>query len=194
MSIVLNPAASPTGGFGRLLTIEEYAALPDDGRFTELVRGKVIEMPRPKARHGQVCGTTSFLLRSFSDDYDLGHVLTNDSGVIVSRDPDTLRGPDIAFYSYTAVPKGPLPDEYLKVMPEIVFEVKSSDDRWKDILEKIAEYLNAGVLAVCVLDPEESTAYVYPADTPPRTFTADQVLELPAPLGAFRVEVSKFFA
>ena len=36
------------------------------------------------------------------DEHDLGHVLSNDSGVITERDPDTVRGADISFYSYTA--------------------------------------------------------------------------------------------
>jgi hypothetical protein len=40
-------------------------------------------------------------------------VLSNDTGVVTERGPDTVRGADISFYSYARVPKGPLPDRYL---------------------------------------------------------------------------------
>ena len=43
-------------------------------------------------------------------DNDLGRVLSNDSGVITERGPDTVRGADVCFYSFVRVPKGPLPD------------------------------------------------------------------------------------
>lgn len=193
MSTVLEPATNPPGTPQRLLTIEEYALLPEDGRLTELVRGRVVEMPPAKSRHGEVCGTTGWILKSFAKDQDRGRVLTNDAGVITRRNPDTLRGADVAFYSYARLPKGPLPEGYVQVTPEVVFEVTSPDDRWKDIIEKVSEYLAAGVLAVCVLDPAESLAYVYRADAAPQTFSAEQTLELPEPLADFRVTVSRFF-
>jgi Uma2 family endonuclease len=191
MSSVLEPAIDPAGS-SRLLTIEEYAALPDDGRPTELVRGEIVEMSRPTPRHGEVCGTTAFHLKRFAVEHDRGRGVTNDAGIITERDPDTLRGADVAFYSYDRVPRGPLPNEYLAVAPEIVFEVKSADDRWTNIYEKIGEYLNAGVLAVVVLDPAELVAHVFTAEAP-RKFRADEVLELPEPLADFRIEVGRLF-
>ena len=38
-----------------LITAEEYCDLPDDGRRTELVRGRIIELPRPNFLHGTAC-------------------------------------------------------------------------------------------------------------------------------------------
>src|SRR5207244_1669587 len=128
-----------------LLTAEEFARLPDRGRPTELVRGRIVEMNVPFPRHGQVCGQTAYLLKDYLRTDDRGQVVTNDSGVITERDPDTVRGGDVCFYSYTRVPKGPLPQGYLSVVPDAVFEVRSPDDRWSKITAKVAEYLNAGV-------------------------------------------------
>lgn len=193
MSTVLEPATNPAGAPQRLLTIEEYALLPDDGFATELVRGRIVEMPPAKPRHGRVCALTTVTLTHFAEERDRGQVFSNDTGIITRRNPDSLRGADVAFYSYVRLPKGPIPEGYLQVAPEAVFEVKSPDDRWKDILEKVSEYLAAGVLVVCVLDPAESLAYVYRADGAPQTFSGDQVLELPEPLAEFRVPVSRFF-
>ena len=49
-------------------------------------------MPMPKPRHGQICGQVVYLLRRSFETNDLGHVLSNDSGVITERDPDTIVG------------------------------------------------------------------------------------------------------
>jgi Uma2 family endonuclease len=121
-------------------------------------------------------------------------VVSNDSGVVTARDPDTVRGADVGFYSYKQFPKGPLPEGYLPVAPEVVFEVRSPGDRWRDILAKVAEYLAAGVLRVCVLDQQTETITVYSSDEPEVRLTRDQELVLPELLPGFAVRVSRFFA
>ena len=71
---------------------------------------------RPAAGMGQVCYNVAVSDGAIhADDHDLGHVLSNDSGVITERGPDTVRGADVCFYSYERVPKGPLPPGYLDV-------------------------------------------------------------------------------
>src|SRR5438128_1535309 len=103
----------------KLMTAEEYRLLPDDGCPTELVQGRVVTMNMPAPRHGQICAKTAHIVNSYLDTNDVGQVVTNDSGVIVERDPDTVRGADVGFYSYKRIPKGPLPEGYLSVAPEL---------------------------------------------------------------------------
>ena len=112
-----------------LYTAEEFGRRPDPGYPEELVRGRIVTMPPPGSRHGKVCYNVAYRMGRFLEDHDLGHVLTNDSGVITERGPDTVRGADISFYSYERVPKGPLPPGYLDVTPDLVFEVLSPEDR-----------------------------------------------------------------
>src|SRR5262245_11739709 len=101
-----------------LMTAEEYMALPDsfDGP-TELVKGELVTMTPPRPRHGEICSQITFLLRKYLEDRALGRVLCNDSSMITQRNPDTVRGPDVAYYSYERVPKGPLPEGLLPVSP-----------------------------------------------------------------------------
>ena len=89
-----------------------------------------MNMPRP--RHGQICARIVYLLERFQEDHPLGHVVSNDCGVVTEHNPDTVRGADVAFYSYGRVPPGPLPRGYLTVVPELVFEVRSPTDRWRE--------------------------------------------------------------
>jgi Uma2 family endonuclease len=176
-----------------LLTAEEYRLLPDDGPPTELVRGRIVPVNMPAPRHGEICANVVLLVGGYARAQGLGRVSCNDSGVVTERGPDTVRGADVAYYSYTRVPRGPLPAGYLPVAPDLVFEVRSPGDRWRDILAKVVEYLDAGVTAVCVLDPGPQRAHVYYADEPEQIFSADEELVLPTILGDFRLVVRRFF-
>jgi Uma2 family endonuclease len=176
-----------------LLTAEEYGLLSDIGQPTELVRGRIVYLDFPAPRHGCFCGNITRLLGNFVAEHDLGRVMTNDSGIITEHGPDTVRGPHVSFYSYDRLPKGPLPEGYLDVAPEVVFEVRSPTDRWNKIFAKVAEFLSAGVDVVSVLDPQTETLTVYQADELPRVLTAAEELVLPKPLDGFRVTVQRFF-
>jgi Uma2 family endonuclease len=177
----------------KLLTAEEFGDLPDNGQPAELVRGRIVPLNMPRPRHGAICSNTDYLLRRHLEDHPTGRVMTNDTGVVTQRDPDTVRGADIAYYSFARVPPGPLPRTYLAVAPELVFEVRSPGDRWADVTTKTGEYLRCGVLAVCVLDEQTETAVLFTADGPPQTFTRDEEPSFPDILGDFRVPVHRFF-
>jgi Uma2 family endonuclease len=180
--------AAPADG---LLTAEAYATLPDDGRTTELVRGRVVEMPSPTPAHGYYCLNIGSALRAYVRSKDLGRVVSNDSGVQTERGPDTVRGPDVAFYSYDRVPRGPLPKGYWPA-PELVFEVRSPSNTWRAINTKVGEYFAAGVKAVCVLDPDTESVGVYAPDEFPRRLTADEELTLPEVFADFSIAVREF--
>jgi Uma2 family endonuclease len=179
---------------GSLLTAEEYGALPDNGVPSELVRGKIVPLYVPTPRHGQICSEVIWIIGRYLDEHDLGHLVGNDSGIITERDPDTVRGADIAFFSYKRVPPGRLPDGYLPVVPELVFEVRSPRDRWGYLLTKAGEYLEAGVTVACILDSMTERCHVYRNEGEEnQVFLPDQELTIPDVLPDFRVVVQRFF-
>lgn len=176
-----------------LMTAEEFAARPDPGHPEELVRGRIVDMPPPDRRHGYVCGQAFYFLRRWIDEHDLGRVMSNDSGIITERGPDTVRGADVCVYSFARLPKGPLAAGYGPEVPELVVEVLSKHDRWRDVHEKVGEYLRVGVDLVIVLDPDARTALLFGADAPPRTLAEGDTLALPAPFDGFGERVGRFF-
>jgi Uma2 family endonuclease len=182
-----------TGELLELLTAEDFGKRPDPGYPEELVRGRIVSMPVPDRRHGYSCLKAGRIFADFADAHDIGRVMCNDSGVITERTPDTVRGADVAFYSFDRLPRGPLAPGYGSEVPELVVEVRSANDRWRRIHGKITEYLNAGVLTVVVLDPGLNTAHVFSADDPPRTLGAEEELILPGVLEGFSVRVGRFF-
>jgi Uma2 family endonuclease len=175
-----------------LITAEEYAKLAPHDRPSELVRGKIVVMNPPFSAHGYWCGRMYWLLNSYVTARQLGRVITNDGGVITERGPDTVRGADVAYYSYERVPRGPLPEGYWPA-PELAVEVRSTDDRWKTLLKKASEYLEAGVLNVVIVEPETQTIHVYSPDRETEILTIDQTLTLPESLPGFSVPVREVF-
>lgn len=176
-----------------LLTAEEYLLLPDNGCPTELVRGKVIPMNIPGFHHGTLCASVAGPLWQFAKQRQVGHVLTNDSGVVTERGPDTVRGPDVSFYSYSRVPKGSVPAGYPNAVPEVAVEVRSPTDRWPKVLAKVSEYLTAGVDAVYVVDAQSQGVFVYSADQPVVTLGYDADVTFPSPLEGLRIPVRQIF-
>jgi Uma2 family endonuclease len=176
-----------------LLTAEEFLLLPDTGRPMELVRGRIVMMNVPYYRHGKICGRIVRIVGNFVEEGDLGTVISNDAGVITERGPDSVRGADVAYYSYQRVPKDADPDGYPEVAPEIVFEVRSPSDRSKPVQEKLAEYLNAGVLVVCVVEPADQSVDVHYPGRPVATLTIDQELVFPEILPGFSLPLQRLF-
>lgn len=177
-----------------LLTAKDFAQLPRGARPCELVRGRVHEMNVPSPRHGQVCGRICRILGRYLDQHDIGHLVTNDGGVVTETDPDTVRGPDVGYFSYARVPPGPFPFGYLDAVPELVFEVLSPSDRWSEVLVKVNEYRNAGVDIVCVLDPVGQTATLFSATQAGVLFHATDTFALPVLFPGWAVLVRDFFA
>jgi Uma2 family endonuclease len=90
------------------MTAEEFfawASLPEnrDAR-AELERGQITETPPVGKFHGFVCGNVCGILGNYATARGYGHVCADNAGLIVERDPDTVRGPDETFYEEFAVP------------------------------------------------------------------------------------------
>ena len=176
-----------------LVTAEEFEKRPDPGYPEELVRGRIVALPIPDRRHGYVCMRAGRVIGDFVQEHGAGRVMSNDAAVITERGPDTVRGADVSFYSYGRLPRGPLAAGYGPEVPELVVEVRSAGDRWRNLHVKITEYLNVGVITVLVLDPGSNTAHFFSADDAPTTLGAEDELLLPGILDGFRVRVGKFF-
>jgi Uma2 family endonuclease len=177
----------------KLLSADEYGRLDNDARLTELVRGRVVEINRPFTSHGFYLSRINALLWSYVQKHNLGRVVGGDAGVVTQHDPDTVRGPDLAYYSYQRIPAGSLPEGYWPASPELVIEIRSQSDRWKDILQKVAEYLNANVLTVAVIDPSSRHVHVYSADQEARILTSADLLTFSDLLPGFEVVVGSLF-
>lgn len=134
-----------------LLNLAESAS---DGRTYELVEGKLYEMPPPSPRHGEVTSNIDFLLQTHVRQFRLGRVLAGDPGFVLGRNPDTVRGPVVAYLSYQRFPADEeLPIHYGDFVPDLAVEVVSPSDTRPYLLQKMEAWLAAGVGVVWIVDP-----------------------------------------
>ncbi len=180
-----------------LMTADEFLEFvhrPENrNRRFELDRGRIDEMPRPGIRHGVVCANVSFELVAFARKRGRGIVVSNDAGLIVEHDPDTVFGPDLFLFDEN-IDYADLPTHWEDRPPTLVVEVLSPNDRTTKLHRRIGRFLAMGVPLVWVVDPEENTLTVHQAHRPLVVLEAsDEVtgLEFVADL---KMKVADFFA
>ena len=184
----MSTAPAPT----RLITGEELLAMGDIGPC-ELIDGEIVPMSPTGGVHGRLEMRLGRWLDVFVDEHDLGWVLGGEVGIYIRRNPDRVRGADVAFWSHERLPEGP-PPGFLDVVPELVVEVISPTDRWRDIREKIDEYFAMGVDRVWIVEPPTHSVLVYESPTTQRQLGEGDILEGEGVLKGFSLPVARLFA
>ena len=108
-------------------------------------------------RHGRLAMRMGRALADFVDRCELGEVFAAETGFVLSRDPNTVRAPDVAFVR-TGREIG---DGFIEGAPDLAVEVLSPGDRPGSVREKVAEWLDAGTEAVWVVDPRARTVTIH---------------------------------
>jgi Uma2 family endonuclease len=178
----------------KLITADEFFLMPDppDGSKTELVKGVVVTMPPPGFRHCEVQTTIAFVLKSFLKSQPVGRVIV-ESGVRTDRDPDSVRGPDVSFWSFDRVPAGQSPVGYPDVAADLCVEVRSPSQSRRELRDKVREYLANGVRMVWVVEPDDQTVTVYRQPGEGRVLSEDATLTGEDVIPGFQCRVADFF-
>jgi Uma2 family endonuclease len=164
----------------------------NEPRHYELERGKVVEVSRPGERHGLVCSNVTTMLNLYTRKRRKGYALYNDAGVILERDPDTVRGPDVMYFEKS---KGydQMNPKFAEGVPTLAVEVLSPNDSHGKVARRIAEFQKAGIQMIWVVDPDGSDVTVYQRGHDPYVVEAGQELTGDDVLPEFRCPVAEFF-
>src|SRR5262245_22628192 len=126
----------------KLLTAEEFyewANRPENrGKVCELERGEIVEMSRPGKRHGMICGNVTRILGNYVAARKKGYVCGNDTGVVVERNPDTVRGPDVLLFE-DAESADQVEEKYGETPPVLAVEVLSPNDTHGKVVPRVQE-------------------------------------------------------
>jgi len=175
------------------MTAEEFSVRYDSGGY-ELVNGLVEELPMPGAEHGAISFHAGWLIANFVKLHKLGWILSNDTFVLTKRKPDSVRGADICYVSYSKIPPGQIPVGSITIPPELVIEVLSPSDSITEANKKQAEYINLGVVVGILLNPRNDTATIFRSAGDPQELQSSETMTIPDVLPGFSVQVSEFFA
>jgi Uma2 family endonuclease len=149
--------------------------LADDRYRHELVAGVIVAEPFPTPRHDRVRRRLEHLLEDFVEARALGEVF-GETGFVLARDPDTVRGPDLSFVSRERLSN--FDDaRFFSGAPDLAVEILSPSNRRGAMHAKVADYLAAGARTVWVVDPTRRSVTTY------RTLLAPRRLEWNEALG-----------
>ena len=158
----------------RVATEEDLLAMPNDGHKYELVDGEIRVSPTGN-RHGAVIAELTALLVNFVKPRGLGFVIAGDAGFRLPS--KNVRCPDVGFVSKGRFPNDKVPDDFGDLAPDLAAEVLSPHDRPRHVLDKVGEYLEAGVRLIWVIDPRHDRAVVYRSLSDVREIGPDGVLD-----------------
>lgn len=146
-----------------VITPEQLAMMPNDKDF-ELVDGQLVDR-KIGNKSNWVATRLARLLGDYVEEHQLGWVFTSEAGYRLDPSrPNNVRKPDVYFVQFGRLPDEEPADAYDYLAPDLAVEVISPGDTVRELDEKLAEYLTAGVREVWVVNPELRTAKIYESD------------------------------
>lgn len=159
------------------MTAEQFLELPGDpGKRFELHDGKMVEVPFAGMLHGAIVGIVYRLLTAVAIEHG-GYVFADGVGYVLSRDPETVRGPDVSYITADRFLQIGLPVGFWPGPPDLAVEVVSPSDRANEIHAKTRDSLDAGTQLVWVLWPETRSVTVTHATGASRELGPDASLD-----------------
>lgn len=129
-------------------TEADLLRMPKDGRKYELVDGQIRVSPAG-GQHGLIIVELTARLLAFVKRARLGYVFESSTGFRLPK--GNVRSPDISFVARGRFKKEIVPKGFIPFPPDLAVEVLSPEDRPRFVLDKVGEYLDAGVRMVWVL-------------------------------------------
>jgi Uma2 family endonuclease len=183
----------------RLMTTEEFLALPDDGIERDLIDGIVREwgprMTRRNRDHSRLEANISCLLVSWlrTQPEPRGAVHAGEAGCRLLRDPDVTVGIDVVYVSPELAAREPEETDLIDGVPTLAVEILSPSNTQEEIDDKVDAYRRASVPIVWLVNPRRRTVEVLRPDAEPQLFNVNQELTAEPHLPGFRVRVADIF-
>jgi Uma2 family endonuclease len=174
-------------------TVEQLAAMPRRNERCELVRGQLRMMSPAGGRHGRIAMRIGSLLDVHVRHHRLGVVYAAETGFVLSRNPDTVRAPDVAFVQASRWEQ--LEDDagFLPFAPDLAVEVISPTDTFSEVEEKAFDWLDGGARLVVIIDPAARRVHAYRAADEIVVLGEEGVLDASDVVSGWRLRLQDLF-
>lgn len=167
---------------------------PADKDRYEIINGVKVGLPPMSADSSGMGGDLTVALTN----YGLAHNLGKAYPEMLTKLPlveDRNRRPDVMFVPFSRWARGrPLPSTVAwDILPDLCVEVVSPSDRADEIMDKVGEYVRAGVRLVWVFYPRHDLVQVYESATAVRGLGRADELDGGAVLPGFRLPLAELF-
>ena len=185
----------------KLMTVEEFLALPDDGVERWLIRGELREkrdtdITRRSKPHSITEARITGILWAWraTQPEPRNEVVCGEAGFVLRREPSTISaGVDVAVIT-AAQADARDPDTSMIVGPPVLIaEVLSPHDTQEEVSERVEEYLACGTRVVWVVSTYFRTVTVHRPNVAPIALDARDALTGDPELPGFSCQVADLF-
>lgn len=143
-------------------------------------------------RHGNLQSRISKVLQTQGEEQGHGQAFS-ETGVVLSKGPDSVAGPDAMFVTMRSMPLRELPEGYLETIPELVIEIRSKNDNAAYLNRKVTMYLRIGVQVVWIVEPDSRTVVEHRPNFAAKTFSVADTLTCDDLIPGFRLPLAELF-
>jgi Uma2 family endonuclease len=155
------------------MTLAEFLASPESDQNYEFIDGQVTRKMLPKRFHASLQAELLIFLRTLFK--GKGFVYPEWGIVLKCNNQDWCPVPDLTYISIERLPSD-VGNEMCPVPTELVIEIMSEGQTFKEFVAKAGDYLKAGILRVWVIEPMSRTFTVFYPDHPPENYQGDRLL------------------
>ena len=174
-------------------TAEDLLRLSDAVRRYELLNGELVEMTPPGGEHGLIQARLPHRLLTLVEERGFDVLVGGEVGVVLARNPDRVRAPDVFLITRDRLPEGRMPSGYLEVVPDLIVEIISPGDSASDVHDKIQEWLAAGARLVWAVYPGSRSVVVHRGTGEARVYRDTDTLDGDSILSGFALPVAGIF-
>jgi Uma2 family endonuclease len=185
------------------LTLDEFARLYEESGPFEIINGDFISMSPPLFGHAHLANLLARLISDFIRPEQIGEVFVETPFVLPETESANWvkgsRVPDVMYIQLErlTIYKNNSPDwktQPLALVPDLVVEIISINDRYSDINAKVELYLKDGVQMIWILDPQRKTVTVHTHGSKQHiTLSTDDILKADPVIPGFQVTISQLF-
>ena len=158
-----------------LMTADELIRLPRGRARHELVRGVLRTFPLAFMDEALIASQMNYSLQAFVQDRRPGKVVVG-VGFWLETDPDTVRAPNVAFVRSERLELTGIQEGYFSGAPDLAVEIIAPDERYLDVHDTVAEWLEHGTLIVFVVNPGRKVVAVHRPKQPVTILGIDDTL------------------
>ncbi|AFY84815.1 Uma2 family endonuclease [Oscillatoria acuminata] len=141
----------------------------------ELIDGGIKAMGPSDDTSSEIGAQFTFLLKLWVNPRRLGRVYDSSGGFIL---PNTdLRAPDVSFVLADRIKRSNR--DFVRLVPDLMVEIKSKSDRLNPLADKIKLFLALGTTVGILVDPDKETVTVYRPTGETTVLNTEDTLTIP---------------
>lgn len=175
------------------LTLEEFLKLPETKPASEYIDGEIIQKPMPKGKHSRLQGKLVININAKAEIPKIAYAFPELRCTFGGRSIV----PDVAVFAWSRIPldeAGEIENTF-NTYPDWTIEILSPEQSLTKVMRNILHCLEYGTRLGWLIDPEQQSVLVFPAQQQPQFFdTSEQTLPVLEIIPELKITIQDLFS